>query len=96
MAAGDALAPFRRITVKIGSALLVDGSTGRLRLDWLKSVAADVDALRRELRALAATRLRQAMAEGLEASDASHPSQWFPLIDALAASRRDELGTGGA
>jgi len=57
---------------------------------------ADVDTLRRELRALAATRLRQAMAEGLEASDASHPSQWFPLIDALAASRRDELGTGGA
>jgi len=48
MAAGDALAPFRRITVKIGSALLVDGSTGRLRLDWLKSVAADVDALRRD------------------------------------------------
>jgi glutamate 5-kinase len=44
----NALSPFRRITVKIGSALLVDARTGKLRLDWLKSVAADIDALRRD------------------------------------------------
>ena len=27
----DALAPYRRLTIKIGSALLVDGKTGKLR-----------------------------------------------------------------
>jgi len=31
-----------RITIKIGSALLVDCATGALRLDWLKSLARDV------------------------------------------------------
>jgi glutamate 5-kinase len=45
---GDALAPFQRITVKIGSALLVDGTTGKVRHDWLMSLAADIDALRRD------------------------------------------------
>jgi glutamate 5-kinase len=32
----------RRLVVKIGSALLVDRSTGALRIEWLKSLAADV------------------------------------------------------
>jgi glutamate 5-kinase len=32
----------RRLVVKIGSALLVDRSSGALRLDWLKSLAEDV------------------------------------------------------
>ncbi|MCV3272103.1 glutamate 5-kinase [Roseobacter sinensis] len=32
----------RRIVVKIGSALLVDRATGRLRADWLATLAADV------------------------------------------------------
>jgi len=32
----------KRLVVKIGSALLVDGDSGALRLDWLKSLAADV------------------------------------------------------
>ena len=36
----------RRIVVKIGSALLVEAETGRLRRQWLESVAADVAALR--------------------------------------------------
>ena len=36
------LAAARRIVVKIGSALLVDAETGRLRLDWLEGLAADV------------------------------------------------------
>ena len=36
----------RRLVVKIGSALLVEGRTGRLRADWLRALAADVAAAR--------------------------------------------------
>ena len=36
----------RRVVVKIGSALLVSVETGRLRLDWLEGLAADVADLR--------------------------------------------------
>ncbi|MGD9737892.1 MAG: glutamate 5-kinase [Bauldia sp.] len=36
---------FRRIVVKIGSALLVDRGSGTLRRDWLASVAADLGGL---------------------------------------------------
>ena len=36
----------RRVVVKIGSALLVSAETGRLRLDWLEGLAADVADLR--------------------------------------------------
>ncbi len=36
----------RRLVIKIGSALLVDRSTGDLRSDWLKSLAEDVAELR--------------------------------------------------
>jgi len=43
---GNALAPYRRLTIKIGSALLVDGKTGKLRTDWLRSIAADIADLR--------------------------------------------------
>lgn len=43
---GNALAPYRRLTIKIGSALLVDGKTGKLRTDWLRSIAADIAELR--------------------------------------------------
>ena len=39
---GDA----RRLVVKIGSALLVDNSTGDLRIDWLTSLAEDVAGLK--------------------------------------------------
>lgn len=42
----DPLAAHRRITVKIGSTLLVDAASGRLRADWLKSLAADIAALK--------------------------------------------------
>ena len=42
----DALAPFRRLTVKIGSATIVDGSSGRLRTEWLNALCADIAALR--------------------------------------------------
>jgi glutamate 5-kinase len=38
----------RRITVKIGSALLTDRSTGRLKQTWLNAIADDVAALRAE------------------------------------------------
>jgi glutamate 5-kinase len=45
--AGNPLAAFQRITVKIGSALLVDGATGRVRNEWLQSLATDIETLRR-------------------------------------------------
>jgi glutamate 5-kinase len=44
----NALAPYRRITIKIGSALLVDGKTGKLRSAWLNSIAEDIAALKAE------------------------------------------------
>jgi glutamate 5-kinase len=42
----NALAPYRRLTIKIGSALLVDGKTGKLRTEWLAALADDLAALR--------------------------------------------------
>jgi len=45
-----ALTDFRRIVVKVGSALLVDTQAGRLRETWLESLAADLAALHREKR----------------------------------------------
>lgn len=44
----NALRPYRRLTIKIGSALLVDGKTGKLRSEWLRSLAADLAALKAE------------------------------------------------
>ncbi len=44
VSAADALAGARRVVVKIGSALLVEG--GGLRADWLRALAVDVAALR--------------------------------------------------
>ncbi|MEX0860702.1 MAG: glutamate 5-kinase, partial [Cucumibacter sp.] len=44
--AANPLAAFKRITVKIGSALLVDDASGKLRADWLKSLADDIAALK--------------------------------------------------
>ena len=44
----DLLASARTVVVKVGSALLVDAKTGNLRRDWLKSLCADVIALKRE------------------------------------------------
>ncbi|MBF0678083.1 MAG: glutamate 5-kinase [Devosia sp.] len=41
----NALAPYRRITIKIGSALLVD-KTGKLREDWLDGLAEDIAVLK--------------------------------------------------
>jgi len=40
------LSAARRLVVKIGSALLVDRDTGRLRADWLHGLAADVAAIK--------------------------------------------------
>ncbi|HEV7275802.1 MAG TPA: glutamate 5-kinase [Devosiaceae bacterium] len=45
-ASRDPLADHGRIVVKIGSALLVDGATGKVRRDWVRSIAQDVSALR--------------------------------------------------
>ncbi len=40
-----ALTDFRRIVVKVGSSLLVDSGGGRLKDDWLASLAEDIAAL---------------------------------------------------
>lgn len=40
----DPLSRAHRITIKIGSALLVDAETGRLRTDWLAALAEDIAA----------------------------------------------------
>jgi glutamate 5-kinase len=42
----NALAPFRRLTIKIGSATIVDGATGKVRSDWLAALAQDLAALK--------------------------------------------------
>ncbi len=44
--AAGALSAAQRIVVKIGSALLVDAGSGRLRRGWLEGIAADCAALR--------------------------------------------------
>ena len=44
-AVSNALAPYRRLTVKIGSATIVDGTTGRVRTEWLGALAEDLAAL---------------------------------------------------
>jgi len=41
----NALAPYKRLTIKIGSALLVD-KTGQLRAGWLAGLAADIAGLK--------------------------------------------------
>ena len=42
----DALAPYKRLTIKIGSATIVDGATGRVRGEWLSALAEDLAALK--------------------------------------------------
>lgn len=44
----DPFGTSKRIVVKIGSALLVERETGRVRENWLASVCADIAALKRE------------------------------------------------
>jgi glutamate 5-kinase len=43
---GNRLAKTKRLVVKIGSSLLVDESSGRIRRDWLEALAEDVAAMR--------------------------------------------------
>ncbi|HTO41616.1 MAG TPA: glutamate 5-kinase, partial [Rhizomicrobium sp.] len=47
-AMNDPLKDCMRLVIKVGSALLVDAQSGALRRDWLKSLCADVAALKRE------------------------------------------------
>lgn len=42
----DALAPYRRLTIKIGSATIVDSASGRVRGEWLSALAEDLATLR--------------------------------------------------
>jgi glutamate 5-kinase len=44
------LKSFRRIVVKVGSSLLVDSDAGKLKRDWLASLATDIAALHAEKR----------------------------------------------
>ncbi|MFG1462489.1 glutamate 5-kinase [Xanthobacter sp. DSM 24535] len=46
--AAPSLADFRRIVIKVGSALLVDSARGKVRLPWLTSLAEDIGALHAE------------------------------------------------
>ncbi len=48
MSKTPSLNSFRRIVVKVGSALLVDSFAGALKRDWLASLAADIAALHKE------------------------------------------------
>jgi glutamate 5-kinase len=52
MTAIPALADFRRIVVKVGSSLLVDAAAGRVKEEWLASLAQDIAALHRDKRDL--------------------------------------------
>ena len=45
-----ALTDFRRIVVKVGSSLLVDSAAGRVKEDWLASLADDIARLHKEKR----------------------------------------------
>ena len=42
----DALAPYRRLTIKIGSATIVDAATGKVRSEWLSALCEDLTALK--------------------------------------------------
>jgi glutamate 5-kinase len=44
----DVLSSARLIVIKVGSSLLVDSGTGNLKREWLKSLSADIAALKRE------------------------------------------------
>ena len=44
------LSDFRRIVVKVGSSLLVDAAAGRVKQEWLASLAEDIAVLHREKR----------------------------------------------
>jgi glutamate 5-kinase len=44
----NALAPYRRLTIKIGSATIVDSATGKLRAEWLAALAEDLAALKQQ------------------------------------------------
>jgi glutamate 5-kinase len=46
------LGDFRRIVVKVGSSLLVDAAAGRVKTEWLESLAQDIAALHRDKRDL--------------------------------------------
>jgi glutamate 5-kinase len=43
-----ALAPFRRIVIKIGSSLLIEPTDGSLRIDWLEGLCGDIGELSRD------------------------------------------------
>src|SRR5437762_1123368 len=49
-AKAPSLADFRRIVVKVGSSLIIDSGAGRVKADWLASLADDIACLHRDKR----------------------------------------------
>jgi glutamate 5-kinase len=50
MSKSPRLADFRRIVVKVGSSLLVDSTAGRVKDEWLTSLADDIAELHKDKR----------------------------------------------
>lgn len=54
----------------------------------------EVEYLRRQLWVIASERLRRHIAGSNATSSAAHPSHWYPIVDALAVRRHQELSAG--
>ena len=94
------LAKSKRLVVKIGSALLVDEATGRIRRDWLDALADDVAALRAELDAYGHGLTDKPEIVGLNKSDAilaeELPAKAAALQEAAQAPVMTLSGATGA
>jgi glutamate 5-kinase len=95
MSARERLAHARRLIVKVGSALLVDGSRGEIRANWLSSLVSDIASLKERGRqiivvssgAIALGRRRLGLASGalkLEQSQAAAAVGQIALANAWA------------
>src|SRR5438046_9810866 len=105
----DSAAPLtqaRRIVVKVGSALLVDGDSGRVNRAWLETLVEDLSRLRRRGQrvilvssgAIALGRRRLALKRGAlrlqagQAAAARRPSRLAPAGGAPPGARRAARG----
>lgn len=89
----NALAGYRRIVVKIGSALLVDEKTGKLRADWLAALAKDIADLKAEGRDIVIVS-SGAIALGRRLLDLSGKS--LPLDQSQAAASAGQIALSQA
>jgi glutamate 5-kinase len=87
------IAAHRRIVVKVGSSLLVDGATGRLDRDWLGALADDIAALARgERRVLVVSSGAIALGRGALGLNAGA----LKLEEAQAAAAAGQIALAGA